>query len=180
MTLHCPHCDLAARYASAHVFGEAVICPSCYRYFPWREARADDPANAPRQGVETMPLWGGPITILLAEDDDALRQLAQCVLEGLGYRVIAAADGQQALVLYQAHEQEIDLILSDMEMPKRSGGELYRAVRAGNGRVKFVLASASTAEEVRQRDDLGPGVPFIHKPWTPAQLGRVLRDALAA
>lgn len=119
-------------------------------------------------------------TILLAEDDDALRRLAQRMLEGLGYRVIAATDGEQALVLYDAHEDEIDLILSDMEMPKRSGGELYRAVRARNARVKFVLASACTVDEVRKRSDLGSGVPFIQKPWTLLQLAQLLRETIAA
>lgn len=119
-------------------------------------------------------------TILLAEDDDALRQLARSMLEGLGYRVIAATDGQQALVLYGAHEDEIDLILSDMEMPKRSGGELYRAVRARNARVKFVLASACPVEELRSRNDLDSGVPFIQKPWTLPQLAQLLRETIAA
>ena len=119
-------------------------------------------------------------TILLVEDDDMLRRLAQLGLEKLGYRVIAAVDGHQALLLYGAHEHEIDLILSDMEMPNRSGGELYRAVRARNERVKFVLGSACTIAEVREHDDLGPGVPFMQKPWTSPRLGELLREMLAA
>lgn len=120
------------------------------------------------------------LTILLAEDDEALRQLVQLGLETLGYRVIVAGDGHQALLLYGVHEQEIDLILSDMEMPITNGGELYRAVRSLNGRVKFVLASACTADELRKRDELVPDVPFIQKPWTLTQLAGLLRETLAA
>jgi CheY-like chemotaxis protein len=160
MTLHCPHCGLPARYAPANVFGESVICPACHQYFPWLDAADHAQSRA-------------TATILLAEDDDMQRLLAQRLLEGLGYRVIAAIDGHQALLLFGAHEHEIDLILSDMEMPIASGGELYRAVRSLNERVKFVLVSASPTEEMR-------GVPFIQKPWTLAQLGQVLREALAA
>jgi two-component system, cell cycle sensor histidine kinase and response regulator CckA len=164
MTLNCPYCASPARFTPADVFGESVICPSCFRYFSWRAVK--------RVHVRT--------TILLAEDDEMQRLLAQRLLERLGYRVIAAADGQQALVLYGAHEHEIDLILSDMEMPERSGGELYRAVRARNDRVKFVLASACSIAEVREHDDLGPSVPFIQKPWTSPLLAQVLRETLAA
>ena len=105
---------------------------------------------------------------------------AQLGLEKLGYRVIAAGDGHQALLLFGVHEHEIDLILSDMEMPITSGGELYRAVRALNKRVKFVLASASTPDEVRNPEELGPDVPFIRKPWTLPELGELLRETLAA
>jgi len=122
----------------------------------------------------------GQRTILLVEDDDSLRHLVQLSLEHLGYHVIAAADGHQALILFGAHEHEIDLILSDMEMPITSGGELYRAVRALNERVKFVLASACALDELRKRDDPAPEVPFIQKPWTVTQLAGVLRETLAA
>jgi two-component system cell cycle sensor histidine kinase/response regulator CckA len=165
MRLNCPHCASAADYTPSTVFGESVICPYCHHHFSWR-----DEADHARSVA----------TILVADDDETLRRLAQHMLESLGYRVLAAADGQQALVLYGAHEKEIDLILSDMEMPRRTGGDLYRAVRARNERVKFVLASACTAEEVRKRDDLGPGVPFIQKPWTLPQLAQLLRETLAA
>jgi CheY-like chemotaxis protein len=84
------------------------------------------------------------------------------------------------LILFGTHEQEIDLILSDMEMPITDGGELYRAVRALNGRVKFVLASACALDELRKRDDPAPDVPFIQKPWKLAELEGVLRETLAA
>src|SRR4026208_770933 len=94
--------------------------------------------------------------ILLAEDDDSLRQLVQLALEQLGYRVIPAANGHQALILFGAHEHEIDLILSDMEMPIQTGGGLYRAVRGLNERVKFVLASACALDELRTRADPAP------------------------
>ena len=119
-------------------------------------------------------------TILLAEDDDMQRMLAQRLLEGLGYRVIAAADGREAMVLYDAYEHEIDLILSDLEMPQCTGGQLYRLVRARNRRVKFVLASACSAAEVRAHADLGPTVPFIRKPWRSLQLAELLRETLTA
>ena len=119
-----------------------------------------------------------PRTILLAEDDDLQRGTAQRALEKLGYRVIAAADGEQALLLYDEHQHEIDLILSDTMMPKTGGPELYRAVHERNPRVKFVLASAATAAEVEEHSGLR-GVPFIQKPWSLTQLARLVQETLA-
>ena len=121
-----------------------------------------------------------PRTILLAEDDDAQRMIAQRTLEQLGYRVMAAADGQQALLLYDEHRHEIDLILSDTMMPNAGGPELYRAVCERNPRVKFVLSSAHTAAEVARQHSGIRGVPFIQKPWLLPELARLVRETLAA
>lgn len=128
-----------------------------------------EPTGAPCRGTGT---------ILLAEDNAGLRRAARRALEMLGYRVLAAADGEQALMLYRAHEAEIDLVLSDVVMPRLGGGDLYRAVRQQNGSVKFLLASGYAPEDVEARGALEPGVPFMQKPWTLAQLAERVHELL--
>lgn len=138
------------------------------------------PAVRPEGGLtaDRQPLRTGSGTVLLAEDNPALRRAAQRALERLGYRVLVAADGEQALMLYREHESDIDLILSDVVMPKMGGGSLYRAVRAENGAVRFLMVSGYAPDDVSERGGVDPTVPFMQKPWTLAQLARRVEEVL--
>lgn len=117
------------------------------------------------------------VTILVVDDDPDVRRLTGRVLEKLGYRLFAAVDGEEALEIYRARRDEIDLILTDMAMPRMSGGGLYRAVRnAGDRDTKFLLMSGNPSRGQGGWDLLDPGVPFLPKPWTMDEL----RDKVAA
>ncbi len=132
----------------------------------WHRGSVGDPGR-PRQ------------TILVVDDDPDVRRLTGRVLDRLGFRLFVAADGQDAFEIYRARGTEIDLILSDMAMPRMSGGELYRAVRDGGDReVKFLMMSGNPSRGQGGWDQLDPGVPFLAKPWTLDELREQLQALL--
>src|SRR6266851_649693 len=83
----------------------------------------------------------GHETILFAEDEAALRKVAKQTLEKLGYQVLLAADGEEALQLFYAHESEIDLVVSDSVMPRIDGIEVYEALKRHEPPIRFLLVS---------------------------------------
>ncbi len=127
---------------------------------------------------DTSAIRGGTETILLAEDKEALRRVTKRLLEGLGYSVIPAADGAQALKLYNRNRDRIDLVITDMVMPKMHGHELYRAVRDTESVVPFLFASGYSPAELRSRAALGEDVKHLPKPVTLETLAKAIREAL--
>ena len=123
-------------------------------------------------------LVGGSETILLVEDKEELRSTTRRVLERLGYSVIEAADGEEGLTQLRAEQSRIDLILSDVLMPKVSGPELYQAVREIDPAARFLFTSGYSQSDIGQRSLLEPGVLFVAKPWTISDLARQVRKAL--
>ncbi len=145
-----------------HVYsepGEGTTIRLCY---PIIEAPAQAPAG--RQS-STAQMTGGTDTILLVEDEDILRRAGKRVLERYGYTVITVADGAEALEVWRARRAEIDLVLSDMVMPRMSGAELYRHLEKEPDTPKFILASGYADRDVRDRVGLDPSVPMVRKPW---------------
>ncbi len=158
----------------AHVYSEPGRGTTVRLYFP---ALAGEVAagRSRRRRAEEVP--GGTETILVADDLAALRRVAQRMLERLGYRVLVAADGEEALALFRAHRGEIDLIVSDLSMPRLGGLELYRAVRREDGRVRFLFSSGYTPAEAGA-DPEPVSVPFLLKPWTVPDVAAKVRDVL--
>ncbi|MEX2529919.1 MAG: ATP-binding protein [Gemmatimonadota bacterium] len=144
-------------------------------YFPVAKDRVAAPQPAP---VEE-PV-GGTETILLVEDEDAIRTSARRILERFGYTVLDAADGEEALALYLERAEEIDLLLTDVLLPKRTGPQLYEAVRRGPGDPLVLFMSGYPARTVHRSTALDPTLPFLAKPWTVAELTRAVRDVLDA
>jgi CheY-like chemotaxis protein len=103
-----------------------------------KEQAAEAPSND-KQVVST----GGSETILVAEDEEVLRKLAKEVLEGLGYRVILARDGQEALDVYRTNKDRIDLVALDMVMPRLSGLQAYQQMKELGGRSRFCSRPAT-------------------------------------
>ncbi len=145
-------------------------------YFPVVQEEAEAlPAGESLSGVR-----GGSETILLVEDEDTLRRSGKRVLERYGYRVLVASDGQEGLEIFRANPGKIDLIVSDLVMPKMGGGHLHRVVREEGSNVKFILASGYTGREDAVRDDLDPSLPILQKPWLLSQLLERVRETLDA
>ncbi len=142
-------------------------------YFPLVE---DDllPADEPAASAV-----GGNETILLVEDEDAVRDLARLVLERQGYRVLTAANAVQALEIVADADRHIDLLVSDVVMPGASGPELARQVRAIRPEIKVLYLSGYTEEMIGQRSRLEGGDGFLSKPFTPQTLARTIREVLA-
>ena len=120
----------------------------------------------------------GAGTILLAEDDDAVRAIAREALERAGYQVLAAANGAAALALASAHEGAIDLLLTDVIMPGMNGRELAATLTRRRPGLRVLFASGYTDNVLVGQDALAPGVTLLDKPFTPAGLAAKVRDVL--
>ena len=142
-------------------------------YFP---VARDETASA--VAPEEPMARGGNETILLAEDEPAIRRSATRVLEHVGYRVVRAEDGEAALALFREYGTAIDLILSDMVMPKLGGRALYDAVRSTGAQVPFLFVSGYTRRDIGESVKLEDTVTFLHKPWTVQELLRAVRELL--
>ncbi|MEK7667112.1 MAG: PAS domain S-box protein, partial [Gemmatimonadota bacterium] len=139
-------------------------------------------AEAPERPVAATPLElrGGTETILLAEDEEALRHATKRVLERHGYTVLTAADGAEALDAFQTHRAEIALVISDVVMPGMGGAELFRKLQLAGHRVRFLFTSGYTAPDVEATAKLPSGIPFLSKPLAAADLLWKVRAVLDA
>ncbi|MBI4420921.1 MAG: PAS domain S-box protein [Gemmatimonadetes bacterium] len=130
-------------------------------------------------GAAPQPeLRGGTETILVAEDEERIRVSAKRILEHYGYRVLLAADGQEALSLLDSTTSQVDLVVSDVVMPRMNGPQLYQAVRRRGRLVKFLFTSGYVGREGRGDLVLDPAVPFLPKPWTLEDLIAKVRTIL--
>ena len=144
-------------------------------YFPMAKAEARE--GEPRE--DARPSAGGNETILLAEDEGQVCDIAVRVLSRAGYRVIVARDGDQAVALFEQHQRDIDLALLDMVMPKRTGRGVYEAIRAKDAVLPVIFSSGYTqgALDADGREKID--APVISKPYSPQALLRAVREALA-
>ena len=118
-------------------------------------------------------------TVLVADDEVAVRVLATRMLEKLGFTVLAAADGHQALDLYRAHQREIVCVLLDLTMPHLDGEEAFREMRRLDRDVRVIMISGYNEQDVTQRF-VGKGLAgFIQKPFQLAALEAKLHEILA-
>ena len=143
-------------------------------------ASDDQKVPAPAPAVPNWDLPRGHETILVAEDQGELRRAAVRILERYGYRVLAAADGEEALALYRAHRPEVALVFSDLVMPKLGGEALYRRMLAEGGSPRILFASGYSSKDRAERTGLDPGLPFLAKPWTLPDLVQRVREVLDA
>ena len=139
---------------------------------------AAEAAAARGEAEEGTAQLRGTETILLAEDEDSLRRAAARVLEKHGYRVLEAGNGVEALALFEKHEFEIALIVADVVMPTLGGPQLFRELRRRGKLARVLFTSGYTARDAQETKALDPGLPFLAKPWTIADLLRRVREVL--
>ena len=126
----------------------------------------------------TMPLGHGE-RILLVEDEPAVLEINQAMLEYLGYQVMTAINGQEALAIYREHRTEIALILSDMVMPEMTGEALFHTLKAENPNIKMVMMSGYPLGE-KGAELLEKGVvDWFEKPISFGPLSQVVDKALS-
>lgn len=139
--------------------------------------RVDSPIS-PDTPRPTRGAGGGSETVLLAEDDQAVRQLVQKVLQRGGYTVLEAVDGDQAIQLCRNHPGQIHLLITDVVMPRMSGMDLARQIRALRPDLRVLFVSGYTESGVRRRGVPDPTMIVLQKPFEPEALLRRVRDLL--
>jgi PAS domain S-box-containing protein len=147
---------------------EFVVC------MPRAAAAAPEPVAAPAPEAPAR----GHETVLVLEDDRLVRTVTSRILARAGYRVLAAASGQEALDLARGHEGSLDLVISDVVMPGMSGpvaAEALRRIRPGH---KVLFVSGHAHDALARTGVLEPGVSLLDKPFTPAALLARVRDVL--
>jgi len=174
-----PMCYGIAKQLGGHIaiYSELGRGTTFKVYLPRAVETPPEQASEPRAGRAASSEVHGTETILIVEDDEALRDLATIVLEKLGYRVYQGASGPEALRI-AAGLTRLDLLLTDVVMPQMSGKELAEQLESSRPGMKILFTSAYTEDAIVHHGILEAGIDFLHKPYTPSALARKAREIL--
>jgi CheY-like chemotaxis protein len=131
-----------------------------------------------REEPSSRSSGGGPETILVAEDEDSVRQVVSRVLSKKGYELLLAVNGEDALRLARSRSDSIDLLLSDLAMPVLNGGDLARRLQAERPGLRVLFMSGYTDDAVVRQGVLEEGIPYLQKPFTAETLAGKVREVL--
>ena len=140
---------------------------------PTHQAEIDPAAESPRRA----PARGGE-TVLLVEDETLVRQLTHEILRRNGYRVLEAADGVEALAVVRNYDGRIELLLTDVVMPRMSGHELVELARPLRPDMRILYVSGYSEEAIARQGQLTEGIELLSKPFTPGVLTTKIRELL--
>ena len=143
-------------------------------YFP----RVEQTAELPEPGAAPAELLRGSETVLLVEDDEMVRALAQAILERYGYDVLAARIVHDALRFAQEGAAQISLLLTDTIMPGMNGPDLAKRVQSARPEIKVLFMSGYTDKVISCTAALESGTAFLQKPFTPQTLTRKVHEVL--
>jgi two-component system cell cycle sensor histidine kinase/response regulator CckA len=132
----------------------------------------------PRLLLPDVPVVGGHETVLLVEDEDAVRNLARRILEEQGYHVLEAADGEEALTLVQRFAGPIGILVTDVIMPRLSGRKLAEVLSARYPGLRVLYMSGYADDVLGPVGHVDKSVAFLQKPFAPAALAREVRKIL--
>ena len=143
------------------------------------------PRHAPRQepgaGREAIAeMLRGTETILLVEDEDAVRRLAVSILKASGYTVLEARHCEEALRLASAHRGQINLLVTDVVMPQMSGRELAEHLTGLSPELKVLYISGYMDDTIAHHGVIAPDSAFLQKPFMPDAFARKVREVLDA
>jgi CheY-like chemotaxis protein len=141
------------------------------------ELRRTGGTQSPHRQPLAMPHQRS-VTILIVEDNDNLRNLLYRALEGNGFSVLPAADGAEALRLCEQHDGTIDLVVSDIVMPRLNGLELEERIRAARPDTKFLFITGFGDQFPESRERIKYGADILEKPFLPSELLRKVEDTL--
>src|SRR5205823_1952856 len=130
------------------------------------------------ESVKVAAAAKGSETILLVEDEEALRKLAGEILRSCGYTVLEAGNGEDALGVSRASACTIPLLVTDMIMPGMNGRVLAESLRGSWPKMKVLYISGFTENILDLDQSFGPGTAFLQKPFTPAVLAQKVRELL--
>lgn len=143
-------------------------------YFP-PSSGAPEPAQTREAAVSAI---GSP-TVLVVEDEKSVRKLVVEVLSNLGYRTFAAANGEEAVKVFERWSDQIDLVLLDAVIPKKGAMEVYEEIRRRKPAVRFLFTSGYNEVFINKKFELDPSFDFLRKPFTTLELATRIRNALA-
>jgi two-component system, cell cycle sensor histidine kinase and response regulator CckA len=162
----CGHIDVSSELGNGTTF---------QIYFP----RVEQPLEVAAKPSQTTPLARGTETLLVVEDEPALRHLAVSVLGAQGYTVLPASNGQDGLRVAREHKgSPIRLVVSDVIMPIMGGKAMAEWLKTTYPDLKILFTSGYTDDAIAQHGALESGVAFISKPFTPSALTRKVREML--
>jgi signal transduction histidine kinase len=139
---------------------------------------AEDDVSSHDAELGHQPLRGGEETILVVDDEAAIREYLDLFLTSLGYRVLLAGDGQEAVDVFREKAHEVDLVLIDVIMPHKKGGETARELRRINSGLKIIFTSGYPDDLIHKQKLLEEGVTIVMKPLAPTDLAGMVRTVL--
>ncbi|HVO12348.1 MAG TPA: ATP-binding protein [Vicinamibacteria bacterium] len=137
-------------------------------------------AGTPAAEAAEPPNYLGAGTVLVVEDEESVRRVTAELVQSLGYEVMTACSGDEAIELCEAHEPRIDVVLTDVVMTGTSGTELRDRLERLRPGIKILFTSGYATNVIAHRGILDKGVHFIAKPFGITHLARALRELLAA
>ncbi|MGC2235427.1 MAG: PAS domain S-box protein [Pyrinomonadaceae bacterium] len=140
--------------------------------------QVDKSAEKYKSGAESEKVLQGTETVLLAEDDETVRNLIREVLENCGYQVLEAPTGNMALFICRHHREPIHLLLTDVIMPEMGGRELKDRLSGLRPEMKVLFMSGYTDDAIVHHGILNSDIPFIQKPFAPNALSIKVREVL--
>ncbi|MFS8087219.1 MAG: ATP-binding protein, partial [Acidobacteriota bacterium] len=142
--------------------------------------RVDKSAGVNESLAEEIPAFTGTETVLLVEDEDAVRDLAQEILQSNGYRVLDACNGHEAIRVSEQHSGLIDLMVTDVVMPQIGGRELAERLSGTRPEMRVLYMSGYTDDAIVHHGVLDGRAAFLEKPFTPDALAIKVREVLSA
>ena len=146
-------------------------------YLPYAVPQ-DEPESTMEDPIDDTSVPRGRETILVVEDDELVRGITVRSLRALGYRILLAEDGEDAMQVVERHAGDIDLVVTDVAMPRMGGPELADKLTARNPSVKVLFVSGYSEQELSERMVLARNRAFLDKPFTASMLARKLREML--
>jgi two-component system cell cycle sensor histidine kinase/response regulator CckA len=132
----------------------------------------------PQPVLEDQPVRGGTETILIGEDHEGIREMAHAALKSLGYHVLLARDGEEAVAAFSANHDKISLVLLDVIMPRCSGPRAYSIMKELKPNVSVIFVTGYSNETAALAAIVEDGVPVLRKPYSPSTLSRCVRNVL--
>jgi PAS domain S-box-containing protein len=156
------------------LYSEIGVGTTCRIFLPATENNPDDT----RAEAEALVDYSGTETVLVVEDESALREVARRILVRNGYTVLVAASGVEALDLAESHDGNLDLLLTDVIMPRMLGNEVAEKITANRPDTRVLYMSGYALPVLASQGSLDPGVSLVDKPFSEASLLKKVREMI--
>lgn len=153
-------------------------CGTTFKFYFPEEKVLEEEMIEGLVGKEKKPYQGGTETVLIVDDESSIRQLIRDTLQPLGYNVFDAESGKEAIEICKSTEKDIDLLVTDVVMPKMGGKKLADELTAKLPGMKVLYMSGYTDSVIAAKGIFEPGKEFINKPLVPSQLTQKIREIL--